>query len=231
MPGSTGWGVTGGEEAQAAGATEDEITDVLLAPQSPMWRTHSGMTSRTRWRMTAAEQAGNTTRSGHRLLAGQQLTGIFAGSVSGSRHVAASAGSRAGAVTPEPGCAFGGKRRPDGSAVGYHEILRRLAIVDEEFAGDQAGLGLGTPADRALDAKTAALVGVGALAAIGSPEVCLEWSATPALATGATEEEITGVLLAIAPVIGLGRITGAVPGVAAAFEYDIEAALDESDGP
>jgi hypothetical protein len=39
------------------------------------------------------------------------------------------------------------------------------------------------------------------------------------------------VLLAIAPVIGLGRITGAVPGVAAAFEYDIEAALDESDGP
>ena len=118
-----------------------------------------------------------------------------------------------------------------GPAVRYHEILRRLAIVDEKCAGDQAGLGLGTPADWALDAKTAALVRVGALAAIGSPEVCLEWSATRALATGATEDEITGVLLAIAPVIGLGRITGAVPGVATAFEYDIEAALDESDGP
>jgi 4-carboxymuconolactone decarboxylase len=117
-----------------------------------------------------------------------------------------------------------------GPAVRYHEILRRLAIVDEKCAGDQAGLGLGTPADWALDAKTAALVRVGALAAIGSPEVCLEWSATRALATGATEDEITGVLLAIAPVIGLGRITGAVPGVAAAFEYDIEAALDEPDG-
>jgi 4-carboxymuconolactone decarboxylase len=70
-----------------------------------------------------------------------------------------------------------------------------------------------------------------ALAAIGSPEVRLEWSATRALATGATEDEITGVLLAIAPVIGLGRITGAVSGVAAAFECDVEAALDESDGP
>jgi hypothetical protein len=48
-----------------------------------------------------------------------------------------------------------------GPAVRYHEILRRLAIVDEEFVGDQAGLGLGTPADCALDAKTAALVRVG----------------------------------------------------------------------
>ena len=118
-----------------------------------------------------------------------------------------------------------------GPAVRYHEILRRLAIVDEECAGDQAGLGLGTPADWALDAKTAALVRVGALAAIGSPEVCLEWSATRALAVGANEDEITGVLLAIAPVIGLGRITGAVPGVAAALEYDIDAALDAPDGP
>jgi 4-carboxymuconolactone decarboxylase len=114
-----------------------------------------------------------------------------------------------------------------GPIVRYQEILRRLAIVDEECAGDQAGLRLGTPADWALDAKTAALVRVGALAAIGSPEVCLEWSATRALAAGATRAEITGVLLAIAPVIGLGRITGAVPGVAAALGYDIEAALDE----
>jgi len=118
-----------------------------------------------------------------------------------------------------------------GPAVRYQEILRRLAIVDEGCAGDQAGLGLGLPADGVLDAKTAALARVGALAAIGSPEVCLEWSASRALAAGATDDEITGVLLAIAPVIGLGRVTGAVPGVAAALGYDIEAALDDPDGP
>lgn len=35
------------------------------------------------------------------------------------------------------------------------------------------------------------------------------------------------VLLAIAPVIGLGRISGAGPGVAGAFGYDIEAAPEE----
>ena len=78
-----------------------------------------------------------------------------------------------------------------------------------------------------MDAKTAALVRVGALVAIGSPAVCLEWGTTRALAAGATEDEITDVLLAIAPVAGLGRVTGAVPDIAAALGYDVEAALLE----
>ena len=117
-----------------------------------------------------------------------------------------------------------------GQAVRYREILRRLAIVDEGFVGDQAGLGLALPGSPFLDPKTAALVRVGALAAIGSPEVCLEWSTSRALAAGATEDEIVGVLLAIAPVIGLGRVIGATPGVAGAFGYDIESALQDPDG-
>ncbi len=118
-----------------------------------------------------------------------------------------------------------------GRAVRYQEILRRLAIVDEGFVGDQAGLVLGLPPGvQALDPKTAALVRVAVLAAIGAPEVCLEWSSGQALAAGATEDEITGVLLAIAPVIGLGRVVGAAPGVAGAFGYDIDAALEDPDG-
>lgn len=115
--------------------------------------------------------------------------------------------------------------------VRYQEILRRLAIIDDDFVEDPAGLGLGLglAGARVLDPKTAALVQVGALAAIGSPAVCLEWSTTRALAAGATEDEITDVLLAIAPVAGLGRVVTAVPGVADAFGYDIEAALEDPD--
>jgi alkylhydroperoxidase/carboxymuconolactone decarboxylase family protein YurZ len=115
--------------------------------------------------------------------------------------------------------------------VRYQEILRRLAIVDEGFIGDYAGLVPDLTGVWGLDPKTAALVRVGGLAAIGAPEVCLEWSSSQALAVGATEEEITGVLLAIAPVIGLGRMVGAAPGVAGAFGYDIEAALEDPSGP
>ena len=43
-----------------------------------------------------------------------------------------------------------------------------------------------------------------------SRAVCLEWSTTRALAAGASEDEIAGVLLAVAPVAGLGRIAAAV---------------------
>ena len=52
----------------------------------------------------------------------------------------------------------------------------------------------------ALDPKTAALLQVGASVAIGSPAVCLERSASRALAVDASEDEIADVLLAIAPV-------------------------------
>ena len=112
--------------------------------------------------------------------------------------------------------------------VRFQEILRRLAIIDEGLVKDQTGLRLGLPRF-GLDPKTAALARVGALAAIGAPGVCLEWSTTAALAAGATEDEITDVLLALAPVAGLARVVTAVPGVADAFGYDIEAALEDPD--
>jgi alkylhydroperoxidase/carboxymuconolactone decarboxylase family protein YurZ len=94
--------------------------------------------------------------------------------------------------------------------VRYQEILRRLAIVDEGFIGDYAGLVPGLPGVWGLDPKTAALVRVGVLAAIGAPEVCLEWSSSQALAVGATETDHR-VLLAIAPVIRLGGWSAPLP--------------------
>jgi 4-carboxymuconolactone decarboxylase len=111
----------------------------------------------------------------------------------------------------------------------FHETLRRLAIIDEGFIDDQAGLGLGRDAAPALDPKTAALLRIGASVAIGSPAVCLEWSVTQALTAGASEDEIADVLLAIAPVAGLGRVVCAAPDVATALGYDIAAALEEPD--
>ena len=104
-------------------------------------------------------------------------------------------------------------------------------MIDEGFVEDQAGLGLGPGCTPALDPKIAALLQVGVSVAIGTPGVCLEWSAGRALAAGASEDEIADVLLAIAPVAGLGRVAAAAPSVATALEYDIAAvALEEPDG-
>ena len=111
----------------------------------------------------------------------------------------------------------------------YQETLRRLAMIDEGFVEDEAGLGLGLAGTSALDPKTAALLQVAASVAAGSSAVCLEWAAGRALAAGATEDEIADVLLAIAPVAGLGRVVCAAPDVATALGYDIAAALEEPD--
>ena len=51
------------------------------------------------------------------------------------------------------------------------------------------------------------------------------------MAAGASKDEIADVLLAIAPVAGLGRVVCAAPDVAAALGYDIAFALEEPDGP
>ena len=109
------------------------------------------------------------------------------------------------------------------------EFLRKLAMVHEGFVQDKARLGLDLTRASALDPKTAALIVVGTVVAIGASAACLHWSASRALAAGATEDEITDVLLAIAPVAGLGRIVSAVPDIAIGLGYDIEAALFDLD--
>jgi len=112
-----------------------------------------------------------------------------------------------------------------GQTARFQDVLRRLAVIDDSLVETQAGL---APTEAlVLNPKTAALVQVGALVAIGSPAVCLGWSTERALAAGATEDEITDVLLAVAPIAGIGRVVGAVTDVAAALGYDIEAALDD----
>jgi alkylhydroperoxidase/carboxymuconolactone decarboxylase family protein YurZ len=115
-------------------------------------------------------------------------------------------------------------------AARFQETLRRLAMIDEGFVEDAAGLGLGLAGTSALDPKTVALLQLGASVAIGSPAVFLEWSTGRAVAAGASEAEIADVLLAIAPVAGLGRVVCAAPDVATALGYDIDAALEKPRG-
>lgn len=116
-----------------------------------------------------------------------------------------------------------------GATVRFQEVLRRLAIIDESFVADHTGLTLDLPPSEMLNPKILALVRVGALIAIGSPCVCTEWSISGALAEGASEDEIVDVLLAIAPVVGLGKIVDAVPDIAEALGYDVETALMHRD--
>ena len=137
------------------------------------------------------------------------------------------------AFAPMPGAIVPDRERgPEdtGQTVRFQDTLRRLAIIDEGFVTGEAGLGLGQTGMTSLDPKTAALLQLAAAVANGSPAACLAWSTGAALAAGANEDEIADVLLAIAPVAGLGRVVAAAPEVAAALDYDLAAALEEVDG-
>ena len=105
----------------------------------------------------------------------------------------------------------------------YQETLRRLAMIDEGFVEDEAGLGLALAWTSGLDPdrRAGSARGTGGLRVAGGR---LEWSTARALAAGATQDEIAGVLLAIAPVTGLGRVVGAAPDVATALGYEVGAA-------
>jgi alkylhydroperoxidase/carboxymuconolactone decarboxylase family protein YurZ len=81
-----------------------------------------------------------------------------------------------------------------------------------------------------LDPKTHALVRLGALIALDASPSSFQWNAATALASGATVDEIVGVLIAVAQTVGLARVASAAPAVALALGYDIEAALEAHDG-
>src|SRR5215470_3291809 len=91
----------------------------------------------------------------------------------------------------------------------FHQRPRRLTMFDERFVEHRARPGLDPAQPSALDPETAAQLPVGVCAAIGPRAVYLEWAAGRAPAAGAREDELAGVLLAIAPAAGLSRVARA----------------------
>jgi alkylhydroperoxidase/carboxymuconolactone decarboxylase family protein YurZ len=78
-----------------------------------------------------------------------------------------------------------------------------------------------------LDAKTHSLVRLGALIAIDAAPPSYMWAVESALAHGATNEEIVGVLVAVMPSVGSGRVVSAAPRLSLALGYDVGAGLED----
>jgi alkylhydroperoxidase/carboxymuconolactone decarboxylase family protein YurZ len=95
-------------------------------------------------------------------------------------------------------------------------LLRRLSLHDER----SVRVALADP--ELLDPRVQALVGLGALLAADAATVSLRQKVELAQRAGATEEEIVGVLLAIAPAVGHARTVAVAPRLALALGYDVE---------
>src|SRR3954449_1243867 len=115
----------------------------------------------------------------------------------------------------------------------YQERLRSMALSDNRFVASMLGLGQDTIEASGLDPKTHAMVRLAALVAVDAAPSSYNASAELALAAGASLDEIVGILIAIAPTIGLGRVVSAAPELGLALGYDVDAALEaqpEADG-
>jgi alkylhydroperoxidase/carboxymuconolactone decarboxylase family protein YurZ len=99
------------------------------------------------------------------------------------------------------------------------ELLRRLAVNDEKSVDIVLTGGTGQGADAALRPKVDLLVQLGALVAVGAATASLQGTVERALEAGATEAELVGVLVAVAPTVGLARVVATAPKLAAAIGY------------
>jgi alkylhydroperoxidase/carboxymuconolactone decarboxylase family protein YurZ len=69
-----------------------------------------------------------------------------------------------------------------------------------------------------LDERTIELVRIGTLVGLAAPEESLAAHVARARAVGVPEEEVWGAVLAVATLVGVPRLIGAVPAVRAALE-------------
>lgn len=70
----------------------------------------------------------------------------------------------------------------------------------------------------ALDERSTELVRLGALVALGGPDESLRAHVSRARAGGVPADEIWGVVLAVAPLVGVPRLVGSIPAIRAALE-------------
>jgi alkylhydroperoxidase/carboxymuconolactone decarboxylase family protein YurZ len=75
-----------------------------------------------------------------------------------------------------------------------------------------------------LDDETLVLVRIAALVAVGAPPVSYLLNLEAAAGAGVDADRVTGVLTAIAPVVGTARVAEATSSIVAALAVEIEVA-------
>jgi alkylhydroperoxidase/carboxymuconolactone decarboxylase family protein YurZ len=108
----------------------------------------------------------------------------------------------------------------------YRATLRRLALRDDRFIEQLLADERRSSFEPELDARSRALVQVGALIALDAGPPSYMSAADKALLAGASYEEIVDTLLAVLPVVGAARVVSAAPNLALALGYDTAAALE-----
>jgi 4-carboxymuconolactone decarboxylase len=112
----------------------------------------------------------------------------------------------------------------------HEDTLRKLTIRDDAFVDSILARERENVSASGLDAKTHALVRVAALVAIDAAPPSYMNTIESGLASGATIDEIVGILVALMPAIGVARVVSAAPKLGLALGYDVAEALEGLEG-
>lgn len=105
---------------------------------------------------------------------------------------------------------------------GHEDAVKGLMTHDTGIIESLLDMQLGNIEDSGLDPRVHALVRIAALVAVDAPPASYVWQVGVALESGVTPEEILGVLIALAPTVGMARVVAAAPEIALALGMDLE---------
>ena len=91
------------------------------------------------------------------------------------------------------------------------EVLNALAHGDPDLLAAGLEIRANWEAKSGLDARSYALVKLAAIMALDAPPASYLWQVANALESGATPEDLIGVLIAIAPQVGGPKLVAAAP--------------------
>src|SRR4029079_11735412 len=119
----------------------------------------------------------------------------------------------------------------EGRVEGHESTLRKLAIGDDAYLGRLMASEPANLAESGLDPKTHALVRIGALIAVDAPAPSYLEAVEAARASGASDREIVGCLLAVLPELGATRAISAAPKLGLGPGYDVAPPLEQTVPP
>jgi 4-carboxymuconolactone decarboxylase len=108
----------------------------------------------------------------------------------------------------------------------YKVTLRKLAVRDDRYIDGLLQADTANATLAGLDDRSHALVRIGVLVTLNAAPAAYMNSLEAALRSGASYEEMVGVLIAVLPVVGVARVVSAAPNLGLALGYDVSEALE-----
>jgi len=99
------------------------------------------------------------------------------------------------------------------------QTLRRLALYEPETTSEVMGGGFVEVSS--LDPRTSAVIRIAALVSISSDASTFRWAMDLAQAAGVDDSNVFDTLMSIAPIVGVARLTSAIPYVLAALDLEV----------